>query len=190
MFYYLPNHRPIDTEGAIDGMLDSNTGNRYFLDLETGNVGCIATAETSADKKLVAVLQETHRYKELPQIPVELKARWLGTFIDDIVAPDDPSAAVQLLEALREKGFDAARTLLESLPGDWIVGWHPIEGDATFDLLGEWLAERVPNATYEWKGCGECAVCRAAGDGTSIEELRDAFEEQRQHDDYEDPPQK
>lgn len=58
MFYYLPNGRAIDGEGAVDALLDEVEGNRYFLDMTTGEVGCVEGKGKGAREKLATLQDE------------------------------------------------------------------------------------------------------------------------------------
>lgn len=191
MFYYLPNKRPVDVEGAIDGMLDENKANRYFLDTKTGDIGCVDTGNRGNDQKLESITRERSRYRELPRVSEEKKKEWLTWFVENVMSFDQADAPLQskLREALRVGGFQKALAVLESSTEDSGYSWDICAGDRAFEDLGVWLKKEVPGFTYELKGCEDCAICRADANGAGLHDLLDAFEEQRQNDE-DDPPQK
>ncbi len=183
MFYFLPNKRPVDEDGAIDAMLDDNRTNRYFLDVTTGDVGCIETGSEEGQSKLTAMQREMGRYRELPRVSDGTKVMWLETFAEMVVTFDDVPFRDAILKRLKSSGFAGAHRLLVSHnDGEWIPAWEPWEGDHAFEDLGAWLKENVPGSTQEWKGCDDCAICRASKNGAGLQELLDAFEEQRRID--------
>lgn len=73
--FYLPNGRPIDVEGAVDGMLDEDRARRYFLDTTAGEVGCV---EAQDDQKLASIERERSRYRELPRASEEKQKELKG----------------------------------------------------------------------------------------------------------------
>ncbi len=189
MFYYLPNKQPIDEDGAIDAMLDDNVANRYFLDIMTGNVGCVETVSEEGRLKFAEIQREAVRYRELPRISEETQKGWAGTFIRDCILIEDPEFGVALEKELHISGFQAARAMLEDSEEDSGWSWRQWAGDCAFEDLGIWLQKNVPGTTYEFKGCEDCAICKASKNGAGLHELRAAFEEQRQIAD-DDPPKK
>lgn len=190
MFYYLSNKRPIDVEGAVDAMLDGNKANRYFLDVTTGDVGCVAVGSEEGRHKLRSIQRESDRYRKLPRVSDNDKKIWLETFAEMIVSFDDVPFRDALLEELRSSGFENARALLAAHSGgEWSPAWESWAGDHAFENLGLWLKQNVPGSTYELKECDDCAICRAEAGGAGLHELLDAFEEQRQNDE-DNPPQK
>lgn len=95
MFYYLPNGRPIDVEGAVDGMLDEDQAKRYFLDTTTGEVGCV---EAEDNQKLASIERERDRYRELPRASEEKQKEWMESFIRVCISTEDASFGAGLLK--------------------------------------------------------------------------------------------
>ena len=186
MFYYLANKKPVDVDGAIEAMLDGNRAHRYFLDLEMGEVGCV-DAELDEGKEKLRTLANDKRYRQLPRVSGDLQVRWLRSFVKMILANEDRTFSRRLLKALESKGFEDAHTLLETKE-EHHDAWHIWEGDHAFEELGVWLERHIKGFTYELRGCGECEICRAAEEGASLEELREAFEEERMKKDDDDGP--
>jgi hypothetical protein len=182
MFYYLANKKPVDADGAIEGMFDSNSAHRYFLDLQKGEVGCIEANTKEGKESLARLAGEGARYRQLPRISDAQREKWIRQFTAMFVEEENPAFAKRLRVALEKKGFEGAHTLLERKE-DWHDLWHEWEGDAAFEELGVWLERHIKGFTYELKGCGDCEICRAAENGASLEELREAFEEERKNDD-------
>ena len=189
MFYYLPNKRPVDVESAVDAMLDDNASNRYFLDVETGEVGCVDTVSKEGRSKLKTIQREKRRYRELPRVSEEIQKTWMGSFVRTCILIEEPEFGAALEKELHMSGFQAARAMLESSKEDTGWSWRGWAGDCAFEELGSWLTRNVSGTTYELKGCDDCAICRADKNGAGLGELLDAFEEQKQNDE-DGPPQK
>jgi hypothetical protein len=180
MFYYLPNKRPVDVEGAIDAMLDTNQAHQYFLDTTTGYVGCVGAEDEEEYSRLKSIRHESNRYLELPRVSDDKKKAWLETFAGMIVLFDDAPFYEILLGTLRSAGFESAYTLLISYKdGEWAPAWESWVGDHAFEDLGVWLKQSVSGSTHGLKGYDNCAICHAHKNGAGLHELLDAFEEQR-----------
>ena len=162
MFYYLPNKRPIDVEGAIDAILDGNQSNRYFLDIMTGEVGCVEVGSAKMQQRLEDIQREAIRYRELPRVTEEKKREWLAWFVEQVMSFDPTDAPLQseLQKALQADDFQKALAILDSSSPDSGYMWHAIAGDRAFEDLGAWLQQNVPGTTYKLKGCGLCDMPR------------------------------
>lgn len=182
MFYYLPNKQPIDEDGAIDAMLDDTVANRYFLDVTTGNVGCVDTASEDGHSKLLEIQREAMRYRELPRISEDTQKSWMGSFIRDCIIIEDAAFGATLEKELHTAGFQAARAMLENSKEVSGWSWRQWAGNCAFDDLSTWLQKNISGVTNEYKGCEDCAICQATKNGAGLHELLDAFEEQRQID--------
>src|SRR3989344_1567740 len=187
MFYYLPNKRPVDVEGAVDAMLDDNQANRYFLDVTTGAVGRIGAGHEERRTKRAAIQRERSRYRELPRASEAIQQLWCEELVRDLLAVEDAPLSKRVGDELRAHGLKKALALLQSSDDYWIVGWHSWAGDHAFEDLGVWLMKKIHGVTSEFKGCDDCAICRAGENGAGLEELLDAFEEQRHIDEDELP---
>ena len=105
MFYYLPNKRPIDVEGAVDAMLDDNRANRYFLDVTMGEVECVGTGSVEGRSKLAVIQREKRRYRELPRVSEATQQLWCDELIRELLAVEDAPLAKRLGDELREHGL-------------------------------------------------------------------------------------
>lgn len=182
MFYYLANKKPVDVDGAIEGMLDDDMGHRYFLDLQMGSVGCVEANTKDGKEALVHIAGEGARYRQLPRVSDAQKEKWMREFITMFVEEENQALAKRLRTALEKKGLKGAHKLIEQKE-DWHDDWHMWEGDRAFEDLGVWLEKHIKGFTFELKGCGECEICRAAENGATLEELREAFEEEWKDED-------
>ena len=177
MSYELPNGRAVDTEGAVEAFLDKNAKNRYFLDLTTGEVGCVEKGRKGALEKLKSLHGERVRYKEIPRASVEDRYEWFEDFVKEIVPYDDRELSRKVLYTLYGEGYTQALTLLGEAKGDFLDGFDIWVEDQAFDVLGDWLEARVPGIMF--KGCGDCEICRAEESGAGLEGLFEAFEKER-----------
>ena len=103
MFYYLDNQKPVDVDGAIEGMLDSERAHRYFLDLQKGEVGCIEANTKEGKESLESLAGDGKRYRQLPRVSDTHKQKWMREFITLFVEEENPIFAKQLRAALVAK---------------------------------------------------------------------------------------
>ena len=181
MFYYLPNNQPVDVEGAVDAMLCTDERHRHFLDIETGEVACVEAHTKTGKEKLEALAKEGARYRALPRVPHETRTQWFEEFVNSLVMSENKMLAAKLRKTLRTEGLERAVHEAENEEWDFDI-WA---GDRAFEDLGVWLTKEVPGFTKGLRGCGDCAICRAQAGGAGLDELREAFEEQRQIDEDE-----
>ena len=149
-------------------------------------MGCIEANTKEGKESLESLAGDGKRYRQLPRVSDTHKQKWMREFITLFVEEENPIFAKQLRAALVAKGLEGAHKLLER-KGDVHDELHMWEGDTAFEELGVWLEKHIRGFTYELKGCGECEICRAAENGASLEELREAFEEERMKDEDEPP---
>ncbi|MEI7709703.1 MAG: UPF0158 family protein [bacterium] len=176
--YYLPNKIKIDIEAVIDGMLNGNTDNFYFLDIKNGNVGIIETGETK--KGLEKIHGKPDRYFEIPRVSYRDKEKWMKDFIKEIIPFDDIVFAKKLLKLPDDDFFENALAEIKNSKDGWIHGWNQWSRDYAYEILEDWLEKLPVQITEgEWEGYDDCAICQAMKSGNnSSSELKKAFSEQ------------
>ncbi|HZO71039.1 MAG TPA: UPF0158 family protein [Ktedonobacteraceae bacterium] len=102
----LPNGTPIDMEMLEIAMEDADLGNRYFLNMVTGEVVFFSdyVGLSEEDERLLEEIDGSNDYVAVERIPSHEAYQWMIDFVDDVVAPADEKAAEKLSIALEGKG--------------------------------------------------------------------------------------
>jgi uncharacterized protein UPF0158 len=104
--YTLPNGKSIDMDQLGLAMEDSDLGNKYFLNLSTGELAFFSDflGLTEEDEHLLDEIDGSDDYVAVERIPSYIAYQWMVDFVDEVVAPVDEHAADRLATALRGKG--------------------------------------------------------------------------------------
>ena len=137
----LPNGTPIDMGMLEVAMEDADLGNRYFLNMVTGEVVCFSDylGLSEEDERLLEEIDGSNEYVAVERIPSHEAYQWMVDFVNDVVAPADEHAAEKLSIALDGKGaFRRFKDTLHRVDEQWLQKWY------------QWRDERLKAAVDEW----------------------------------------
>lgn len=102
----LPNGTPIDMDMLEVAMEDADMGNRYFLNMVTGEMVFFSDylGLSEEDERLSEEIDGSNDYVAVERIPSHEAYQWMVDFVDEVVAPADEDAAKKLSLALDDKG--------------------------------------------------------------------------------------
>src|SRR5437660_6286487 len=138
----LPNGTPIDMDMLEVAMEDADLGNRYFLNLTTGEVVCFSDylGLSEEDERLLEEIDGSNEYVAVERIPSHEAYQWMVDFVDKVVAPADEKAAEKLSMALDGKGaFRRFKDTLHSVDERWLQAWHQWKDKRHKDAVEEWV---------------------------------------------------
>jgi hypothetical protein len=175
--YVLPNKKHIDSDGAIEAILNEDISRSYFLDTEKGDIGCVVwNGEVDT---LENFRKQSGRYFEVPRTSRATKEEWMHDFVEEMVPFEDIPLSEKLLSETSEKFYENALNEITISKDGWIYAWVQWSHDSAFGILEDWLGTLPVDITYEWEGCDDCAICKAMMEGKdSAPELFKAFGEQ------------
>lgn len=161
--FLLPNNKKIDEDGVIDAMLDTDTTHRYFLDLNTGEVGCVEKEKEAKEKPL-----DPKRYIAIPKISPTTQLAWMKDFVESCV--DVPDLVEALMEEMHsnqsaKKAFKQCIKLLSDDESGWILGWPDWQGTPVFDEMLKWFSTLPFELEERFEGCGDCELCNLMEQG-------------------------
>jgi Uncharacterised protein family (UPF0158) len=137
----LPNGNSIDLDILETAMEDSDLGNRYFLNLVTGEVVFFSDdlGLSDEDERLLEEIDGSNNYVAVERIPSHEAYQWMVDFVDEMVAPADEYAAEQLSMALHGKGaFRRFKDTLHHVDEQWLQAWY------------QWRDKRLEAAVDKW----------------------------------------
>ncbi|HEU5227122.1 MAG TPA: UPF0158 family protein [Ktedonobacteraceae bacterium] len=137
----LPNGTPIDMDMLEVAMEDADLGNRYFLNMITGEVVFFSDdlGLSEEDEHLSEEIDGSDDYVAVERIPSHEAYQWMVDFVDEVVAPADENAAEKLSIALDGKGaFRRFKDTLHRVDERWLQKWY------------QWRDERLEAAVEEW----------------------------------------
>ena|SRR5437660_5633503 len=137
----LPNGTPIDREMLEVAMENADLGNRYFLNMVTGEVVCFSDylGLSDEEERLLEAMDSSNEYVVVERIPSHEAYQWMVDFVDDVVAPAHEEAAEQLSIALDGKGaFRRFKDTLHRVDERWLQAWY------------QWKDKRLKAAVEEW----------------------------------------
>ena len=138
----LPNGKSIDLDILETAMEDSDLGNRYFLNLVTGEVVCFSDdlGLSDEDERLLAEIDGSNDYVAIERIPSHEAYQWMVDFVDEMVAPADEHAAETLAMAINGKGaFRRFKDTLHRVDDQWLQAWYQWRDKRLEAAVGEWL---------------------------------------------------
>jgi len=102
----LLNGKHIDEDMVELAMEDSNMGNAYFLNMQTGEVVFFSEFDELSDEreKQLEEIEMSSNYIPIERIPSHVAYQWMEDFVATIVAPKDEQVAEKLSIALMGKG--------------------------------------------------------------------------------------
>ncbi len=153
--FLLPNNIKIDEDGIIKGFNNADISHKYYLDIITGQVGCVTD---NKENKVV----DKNRYFRVPKISEKTKKKWMGEFIKEIVYPEDKFLAGLFAKALK-KNMDYCFKLLEKT--DDIHGWAQWEHDYMQDEMMDWFDTLPVVIKDDWELDDDCALCQLMKQG-------------------------
>ena len=180
----LPNGKTIDEQVVMGGMQDLDPANKYFLDIQTGEIVIISNLDDAAKSRLDQVENESDRYMRIPTISSLQQRKWMKRYVEEFVAgeelEEDDHLSEKLLMVL--EGKDALRQfkdVLAKAENGWLGAWCQWSSEYVYEEMQEWMDTLPVEITDEWEAEDGCAVCSAMtnGDG-STEDLLKAFDEQ------------
>lgn len=175
--YLLPNKKHIDIEGAVIAVLDSDTSNLYFLDIEEGFVVCSNASEKSS--LLENFQKQRDRYFEIPRASKSDKEKWMKDFVEEMIPFEDTPLSKKIMNNAGNSFFEKALEEIIKSEDGWIHGWTEWSNGYAYEILEEWFFTLPVEISNEWEGCDDCAICKAMSSGHDSEpELLKAFSEQ------------
>lgn len=138
----LPNGTPIDMDMLEVAMEDADLGNRYFLNMITGEVVFFSDdlGLSEEDEHLSEEIDGSDDYVAVERIPSHEAYQWMVDFVDEVVAPADENAAEKLSIALDGKGaFRRFKDTLHRVDNQWLQAWYQWRDRQLEAALDEWL---------------------------------------------------
>lgn len=163
MTFVLKNGNKIDEEGLGDAFGDAEPARVYFLDLETGEVGCIEKGE---GKKIPVSNRE--RYVEVPHTLASRQIEWLRDFARELIVPEGGSAFADKLFKILDSpllGNDSLKLsecleILEKDPSGWIHGWAEWHRDHSCEAMSDWLMKLPIEIEDKFEAFDDCELCK------------------------------
>jgi Uncharacterised protein family (UPF0158) len=137
----LPNGKPIDEYMLEAAMEDSNIGNFYFLNMQTGEVVFISEYDGPSDEReeQLEEIDGSRDYVPIERISSREAYRWMEDFVAQIVAPQNEQVAEKLSIALMGRGaFRRFKDVLHFVGDQWLQAWY------------EWRDKQLKAAMKEW----------------------------------------
>ena len=141
MYYTLPNGKSIDLDQLGLAMEDSDLGNRYFLNLSTGELVCFSDflGLSEEDERLLDEIDGSDDYVAVERIPSYVAYQWMVDFVDEVVAPADERAADRLARSLQGKRvFRRFKDTWYYVDERWQQAWY------------QWRDKKLNAAAEEW----------------------------------------
>lgn len=169
MAFILPNGMRIDEDGLASAFAEINLRQRYVLDVETGDVGCIDANVGGAGKIL-----DKDRYTEIPHVSAAVQLQWIRELIKELMLfSTEDTALVQALartldetkEGAEAEALASCERLLEADKNGWIHGWAQWKTDHVWEDLCAWLAQLPVQIEDRFEGCGDCELCKLMEQG-------------------------
>jgi hypothetical protein len=166
--FIMPNGIKIDMEGLTAAFVSATDSECYFLDGETGQVGC---CDQNLEKGKIEKLRASSRYMEVPKISKEKQIGWLREFgemmLKDPLPVENAQEAKSLYRDMQkemqnpaEDAFDRIMDLLEKDEDGWIGGWHQWQGDCLFDEAAGWLFSLPLHIEEKFEADCDCPLCQ------------------------------
>ena len=139
--YTMPNGKSIDLDQLGLAMEDSDLGNSYFLNLNTGELVFFSDflGLSEEDEHLLDEIDGSDDYVAVERIRSYVAYQWMADFVDEVVAPADEHAADRLARALHGKRvFRRFKDTLYNVDERWQQAWY------------QWRDEKLNAAAEEW----------------------------------------
>jgi hypothetical protein len=139
--FQLLNGKQIDEDMVEQAMEDSDLGNTYYLNTETGEVTFISDSYHTLEEqeKLLEEVEGSEHYVLVERISSHEAYQWMEDFVAEVVEPKNKYAAEKLAIALMGKGaFRRFKDVLHSVGDEWVQAWY------------QWRDNHLKEAMYEW----------------------------------------
>ena len=183
--FILPNEKHIDTDGVIDAMGDISGRMKYFLDIISGEVGCV----NSKEKKKVTKLLQDSRYLEVPKVSTSSQLVWFKDFIDTILPVGTKKEAAlynrlnKVLKIDVPETLDQCHKIIESEDKSLFVGWLQWRGDCLFEEMKKWFAGLPVKIEERFESDCDCELCKLIEKGDhNIGDFKEALQKQERKD--------